>query len=319
MFVANYNSEMSDSPETHVKRPRPRLGCILLVLVVMLLAGGAWWWRSQDIGVQVERIGGHFRVAERKTNAVKRIINRMTGEGFSRRHSILFWGSQVDDEWLRDHRGQLADLSDLSLQLGQTAITDRALQHLAGLQNITDLSVYETDVTDDGMPAVASMTNLRALEISHTKVSGAGLQHVLSLPRLQRLQVSGSRITADDLAHLAEAPMLNSVVIDASQATDRGIANVFACPKLNGHLTITDADDDAVMRLAAWPELRALLLQGHGVTDASVPALSMLQGLEHLNLLDTSVTEDGQRQLQQALSSCRVDRRETPRHPSQLK
>lgn len=281
-----------------------------------MLLGAVWWWRSQGIKGQVEAAGGRFVVDEWPTDFGERIDNWVTGREPFRTHDVRFWYSEIDDVWLCEHREQLASLSNLRLTVGQTPITDHALHCLHGLNNITDLSLPATAVTDAGMEDVATMTGLQMVGLSGTQISVAGLEQLSSLPSLQRLQLNQTQLRDSDLAVLQQFSGLTSVLIDDSLATDAGIAALCACPQLV-QLDLIDTNDETVNRLSGWVRLESLnVIGGPDVTDAAVPALVSLTGLTSLYLRDTSVSDAGLTELQQALRGCEVVRSETPPPPS---
>lgn len=308
--VANANLAMSDSTPTPAPRRRLTFRCLLVVTCALILfAGGRWWWHSQGIAVQVEHIGGRYEVLNQETNTAERMFQKLVGMQPRGSHEIAFSFSRVDDNWLRDHRHQLAGLEDLGLSLARTGVTDVGLQHLAQLTNITRLDVNHTQVTDEGLGHIATLSSLSMLAVGGTQVTGAGLRQLRSLPQLQYLEIDKSKITGDDLNDLILFPRLNHVMIDATQASERGIAGLRACPNVQA-LDLEDATDDAVKRLEGWSALRGLSLMGEEVTDASVPPLTTLSGLELLTLFNSSITDDGDQLLHKALPQCLVSRSE---------
>ena len=62
------------------------------------------------------------------------------------------------------------------------------------------------------------------------------------------------------------------------------------------------------VRLAEFPGLEMLYLDGSDVTDASLPTISSLQKLKMLTLVDCEISEAGYASLQRALPGCSMSR-----------
>ena len=60
------------------------------------------------------------------------------------------------------------------------------------------------------------------------------------------------------------------------------------------------------------PDLKAVVLQGPGITDAGLVHLETLTGLETLSIRNTRVTSQGIEQLQSALPDCTISRTPGP-------
>ncbi len=63
---------------------------------------------------------------------------------------------------------------------------------------------------------------------------------------------------------------------------------------------------DEVAALTNLPGLEYLNLNRSSVTDANVPELSLLKSLRSLRLLETEVSDEGERELQKALPHCTI-------------
>ena len=72
------------------------------------------------------------------------------------------------------------------LHLNRTAVSDRGLPQLAGLQRLEYLNLYGTRVSDAGLESLAALKRLRTLYVWQTRVSDSGLERLRSaLPRLR--------------------------------------------------------------------------------------------------------------------------------------
>ncbi len=81
--------------------------------------------------------------------------------------------SGITDEGLKSI-GTMGELR--ILQLDGADITDDGLKHLAGLKNLTDLSISGcTKLTDAGMTELTKITKLARLEIYDSKITDTGI------------------------------------------------------------------------------------------------------------------------------------------------
>lgn len=125
----------SNAESREAGRPRRKLSlkAILTLLFAALLLGGVWWWHSQGIKAQVEAAGGAFHVYDLASSPWERLMSRIEGHPAPRTHVINLRRCGVDDEWLADHRDQLAALSYLNLNVAHCPVTDEGLHQLRGL------------------------------------------------------------------------------------------------------------------------------------------------------------------------------------------
>src|SRR5262245_60853600 len=81
------------------------------------------------------------------------------------------------------------------LGLGETAITDRGLNHVARLANVRVLGLNGcTRIGDEGLREIQDM-RLELLSLYGTQVSDEGLAHLERMKTLQNLVLSGTRVT----------------------------------------------------------------------------------------------------------------------------
>lgn len=105
------------------------------------------------------------------------------------------------------------------------------------------------------------------------------------------------------------------VVADLNGGTcpirDGSLKNLLECQRLR-KLTAyqTQLTDAGLFYLRVHKDLRILHLDDcKGITDASIPELSQLDGLTELSLIGTSISESGLHALRAALPSCNVNPR----------
>jgi Leucine-rich repeat (LRR) protein len=142
---------------------------------------------------------------------------------------------------------QLRHLEELTLDTTE-AITDAAANYLRANKNLHKLVLRGTDITDVGMPHLAQLTALRSLDLSHTMVGDVGLESLPALSQLEELNLGGTRITGRNLNFLKLLPKLKKLSFNGIQRR-----NARAC----------------------WTPL---------ITDLDLDTISLLSGLEELNL-----------------------------------
>jgi hypothetical protein len=255
------------------------LGVLLLgIFAVVVLRQ-----RSTDIEAAVEAVGGQTMWDNKPTPAQKLVAGLM---GLSDGSAVLLELSDtdIDDDWLRTHRS------------GMARIADRLELHLS-----------DTPITDSGLLPLRDLENVNSLILSKTGISDAGLVHLQALANLEELAIDHTRVTEDGLGQLSSCPKLWFLGIDHTQATEGGVAHLKNCRTLRW-ITLRDAADETVARLADFTELERLYLDGAEITDASVPTLSGMTQLESIILVDDNLSEAGFESLKQALPVCMIAR-----------
>lgn len=83
------------------------------------------------------------------------------------------------------------------LKLGSTRITDKGLQRLDKLTNLTRLSLEHTAITDEGLAVLGSFKHLVYLNLVGTRVTDRGLPPITKLERLRSVYFWKSKVTAN--------------------------------------------------------------------------------------------------------------------------
>jgi hypothetical protein len=99
----------------------------------------------------------------------------------------------VDDRWILESGEPTWQIVRLNLE--STAMTDRAMAAVAGMNELRELDLTGCKITDRGVAALQGHPNLRQLWLGQTQVGDESIKALLSLPRLERLTIEGSRIT----------------------------------------------------------------------------------------------------------------------------
>lgn len=139
-------------------------------------------------------------------------------------------------------------------------------------------------INDNGLAQLAPLTNLERLDLMQTNVRGTGFDQLKGLTRLTH--IDGRYVPF----------------------TNQGLASLAALPALE-HLNLHGAKNFSDSGLKAFRDrktLRFLSVSETGVTDAAVPLLATLTGLQDLYIERTKITPAGVAKLRAALPSCRI-------------
>ena len=139
----------------------------------------------------------------------------------------------------------LQQLEDLTLDTTEF-LTDASMAHLRANRALRRLVVRGVDITDAGMPYIGEMTGLRSLDISYTMLGDVGLEQLPNLSELEHLKIGATLITGLNLNFLKLLPKLKSLSLRGVQRRNAG-----ACWTPN----VTDLDLDAISLLSGLEEL----------------------------------------------------------------
>ncbi|MBS1956494.1 MAG: protein kinase [Cyanobacteria bacterium SZAS-4] len=109
-------------------------------------------------------------------------------------------------------RSSLTQISTLkylrSLNLCRSNLSDDDCQIIARMTNLEQLRIgFNPQITDKGINALKALTNLTALDLNNTSVSDKGLTVLKSLNKLQDLQLYQTHISDDGVKTLAKMPL----------------------------------------------------------------------------------------------------------------
>jgi hypothetical protein len=107
----------------------------------------------------------------------------------------------------KDDLESLLALKDqlLWLKMGNTDLSDSALQVIAKLEQLTRLSIENTAVTDKGISLLGSLKKLVYVNLVGTKVTGAGVMALKELPALQSIYLYQTNVAKADFSALQKA------------------------------------------------------------------------------------------------------------------
>lgn len=210
----------------------------------------------ESIGGQVERSsdGAIVAVSVERTWATDNDVMRIAEIKTLKRLDL--GTTYVTDRGI-ERLQQLQQLEELNLDTDEF-ITDASLNYLRANKNLRRLVLRGTDVTDVGMPHLSALTNLRSLDLSHTMLGDVGVDSLSALAGLEELNLGGNLITGTNLNSLKLLGKLKKLSFSGIQRRNAG-----ACwsPR------ITDLDLDTISLLSGLEELNL----GIGVSLGAKP------------------------------------------------
>jgi mono/diheme cytochrome c family protein/uncharacterized membrane protein len=93
----------------------------------------------------------------------------------------------------------------LSLNLGNTAVTDSVLTIIGKLTNLRRLSLNNTAITDKGLSKLRSMTQLEFLNLVGTRVTATGVLQLKELTNLQGIYLYQTQVKVNEWNNLKKA------------------------------------------------------------------------------------------------------------------
>jgi internalin A len=199
---------------------------------------------EQGGAVVRDAAGRLVEVSLARTWATDADIERLAGVKTLKRLDLSL--TYVSDRGIEQLK-QLDHLEDLNLYAAEF-ITDAALAFLRGHRQLKTLNLRGTDVTDTSLAYIAELPGLTALDISFTQITDVGLEHLASLPQLEELNLGGNKISGVGLHVLKLLPKLRKLSFYGVQRRNAGWC---------------------------WAPV---------VTDGELDTLSLLAGLEDLNI-----------------------------------
>jgi hypothetical protein len=115
-----------------------------------------------------------------------------------------------------------------------STVPDGGVRQLAGLKNLTVLSLYYAKVTSAGLKELAVLRNVAALNLGGTKITDDGLKGLAGLKNLSRLSLSSTPVSDAGIKELAALKSLTSLDLCRTQATDRGLHELTGLAGLAG-------------------------------------------------------------------------------------
>ena len=210
--------------------------------------------------------------------------------------SVASKGEPAIADWLRSIGGtvQMREGHVTGVSLKSTSVTDRELEILTKLPQLTELSLRNTEVSEVGAAHLSSILSLQKLDVSYTLLSDSALKQLTPLVNLQSLNLASSQVEGPGLEAIENLTHLRELNLDNAPLKNEGLQYI---GKLNSlevlSIRDTDVNDKGMPGLAGLKALKRLNLGGDDVRDAGLKNLSGLVQLEDLDLSFCRFSENG--------------------------
>jgi len=185
--------------------------------------------------------------------------------------------------WCRRAAEQVFPPAVGRVNLRDTPTTDRDLELLRSLPDVTRLDLVNTNVTDEGMAVVGRLRKLQSLVLRGPSVGDRGVEHIKHL-KLEYLSLWDTSVSDVGVHHLRDMTTLQVLILDGTKITDAALPDIGRLVNLNDWLGLTHTE----------------------VTDVGLPHLTTLKNLRKLNLIGTKVSREGLRDLRKALPQAHI-------------
>lgn len=210
--------------------------------------------------------------------------------------SLLLFDAPINDAAIEHLRG----LPIKRLDLSRTEVTDRCMNDVATLLQLSDLKLSGTQVSDAGIARLAESTSLTSLSLKGTAVTDACCATLAALPNLKQLYLADTAITDAGAMQLADAPSLTVLYLCRTRVSDRSCAALAGLPGkvFNLNLSGTQVTDAGILDLASASESLCVLdVSNTAVSAAAVPAMLQLASLSKLDAMESSVSDEALQRL----------------------
>jgi len=227
---------------------RSWLGILALVAVVVARgadgpnASLAQWIETQGGYVVRGPDGAIVEVSLARTWATDNDVERIAEIRNLKRLDLSF--TYVTDRGI-ERLQQLKQLEELTLDTAEF-LTDAATSHLRANRRLSKLVLRGVDITDVGLPYLAELTALKTLDLSHTMLGDVGIESLPALTELEELKLGANRISGINFNFLKLLPKLKKLSFIGIQRRNGGVCWT---------PTITDMDLDAISMLSGLEEL----------------------------------------------------------------
>ena len=173
--------------------------------------------RQQKYAVEaIQKVGGDYHRDETIPSRSAAMRFLLGDDRFGHVNSVWFFcPSKVTDADLRhlnhfphlkeiEFGGREMDANGKRVDQGVILVTDRGLEHLAGLTSLTQLALDDTEITDAGLGQSAGLTELEYLGLEGTHVTDAGLVHLSGYTKLTGFSVDRTSITDRGIQKLSD-------------------------------------------------------------------------------------------------------------------
>ena len=228
--------------------------------------------------------------------------------------SVASKGEPAIAAWLRSIGGtvQMREGHVTGVSLKSTTITDRELEILSKLPQLTELSLRNTEVSDLGVAHLSPVLSLRKLDLSYTLLSDSALARLTPLVNLETLSLANTQVEGPGLAAIEGLANLRDLNLENTPLKNEGLQHIAKPAGLESlSIAYSEVTDRGMPAIAGMKNLKRLSLAGVDIRDAGLKSLSGLVQLEDLDLSFCRFTENGWKALTGLIGLKRLELNQT--------
>lgn len=165
------------------------------------------------------------------------------------------------------------------IRLDRLEVDDSVMPKLAKMSGLKRLDIIDTDITDKGLEELKSLKDLEDLQLMEGSFTGSFLKGLPPMRKFVMLRFTSCPVETKYLdQYSATLPLLKRIRLIATNLRDRDLAFLRKYPTL------------LELRLSTNP----------GITDGAIIYLRQCSQIDFLDLMGTSVTPSGVKQLAEA-------------------
>src|SRR5579862_4471403 len=194
--------------------------------------------------------------------------------------TIEISGHGADCPFTDDDMPLLAGVHNLTeLSLRRTRVTDRGLKQLGKLKSLVKLHLYSPQTTDASMKVLGPLVGLMELYIGRNKITDAGLKQVGELKNLTVLHVESTEITDAGLQEIGKLRKMFELNVSGTRITDAGLSELEDLDDLGElDLSQTRITDAGLKQIRRHAKMFKLWINDTQITDAGLKELAPFQG-----------------------------------------
>jgi Serine/threonine protein kinase len=186
------------------------------------------------------------------------------------------------------------------LQLDSSNVTDRDLEHFRHHPNIRYIVLGNCKgISDRALNAVATMPNLSMLDLSNTEITDEGLKNLRDCTKLNRIILEGTKISDQGLKYLSSWPAVLTINIAQSRVSGDGLRFIVGkwpgleLLELGGSTKIKPEDLECLRN----SQVKNLDIIGLPISNKEMQTIGTLKSLNSLHITKGTFSKDALKSL----------------------
>ncbi|UCD51641.1 MAG: hypothetical protein JSW27_03225, partial [Phycisphaerales bacterium] len=202
---------------------------------------------------------------------------------------LSFHQTPVRDEGVT----QIRNLDSLeALHLEYADITAEGIQHLVGMTDLRQLSIY-AEVPGSALQPLSSLPHLEELTLAEIKMKDADIAMFKAFPALKDLDLRLDELTGEGMRHLRSMSSLEELSGRLPQATNESMQHLIGLNFKALNLDCSEVGDKALEAIGTMVELEQLFVSDTNISDEGLKSLEKLEALRLLRADNTTITDEG--------------------------